>query len=172
MSLPKLVVACLICASPCAAQGWEAVEAILEALCGNCHSGEDAPLGLSLDTHAGLMTGSENGPVVDLDAPSQSALISRLRGETEPRMPLDGPPWLEANEIATLESWIGAGAPGPAASAAQMGGGRSARRRLSARTGPDRGKGPHSRNHDRSGQNRRRAVRCYRTHPDRGCPGS
>ena len=119
MRMPALVAACLMFASPSAAQGWAAIDAILKARCVSCHAGAHAPLGLRLDTYAGLMMGSDNGPVVNIESPSQSALIRRLRGEAEPRMPLDGPPWLAATGILAVESWISAGAPGPEAAAAE-----------------------------------------------------
>lgn len=104
-----LVLACL----PATAQDWQSVSAILQDRCVTCHSGEFAPLGLQLDSHQSLMSGSENGPVITLDAPDQSALVQRLTGRIEPRMPLDGPPFLSVADIATVTAWIAAGAPGP-----------------------------------------------------------
>jgi len=87
------------------------VSAILNAHCVVCHQGEAAPLGLRLDSHAALMRGSSRGPVVRPgDAPA-SELVRRVRGESQPRMPLTGPPWLSVAQIATLEQWIAAGAP-------------------------------------------------------------
>lgn len=98
---------------PAHAGTWAEVDAILQERCVFCHSGDAAPLGLVLESHAGLMAGSENGPVVVPGAPEQSALIARLTGTAEPRMPLDGPPFLEPAQIAAVEAWIAAGAPGP-----------------------------------------------------------
>jgi len=43
--------------------------------------------------------------------PDGSVLIRRVEGRDTPRMPLDGPPWLEPAEIAMLRDWIIAGAP-------------------------------------------------------------
>jgi mono/diheme cytochrome c family protein len=59
------------------------------------------------------MSGSENGSVVNTEAPEQSALLQRLTGLAEPRMPLDGPPFLSDAEIATVTAWMAAGAIGP-----------------------------------------------------------
>jgi mono/diheme cytochrome c family protein len=93
---------------------WAEVAAILQERCVFCHSGDAAPLGLVLESHEGLMAGSENGPVVEPGNPGGSALIARLTGQAEPRMPLDGPPFLEPAQIATVEAWVAAGAAGPA----------------------------------------------------------
>ncbi|MCX7644388.1 MAG: hypothetical protein N2Z62_03705 [Rhodobacteraceae bacterium] len=103
---------------PAPAGTWAEVQAILQERCVFCHSGDAAPLGLVLESHAGLMAGSENGPVVVPGAPAESALIARLTGAAEPRMPLDGPPFLEPAQIAAVEAWIAAGAPGPPGGAA------------------------------------------------------
>lgn len=104
----------VLAAFPYAAVGetWQAVSSIFEERCVECHSGEYAPLGLVLDSYQSLMTGSENGLVVNVDAPGQSALVQRLTGAAEPRMPLDGPPFLSDLEIATVEAWLATGAIG------------------------------------------------------------
>ena len=96
-----------------AAETWQAVHAIFEERCVACHTGEYAPLGLGLDSHQSLMSGSENGSVVNTEAPEQSALIQRLTGDAEPRMPLDGPPFLSEIDIATITAWMANGAIGP-----------------------------------------------------------
>ena len=88
------------------------VSAILAERCVVCHQGEAAPLGLRLDSHAALMRGSRRGPVVRPGDARASELVRRVRGESQPRMPLTGPPWLTDAEVATVEQWIAAGAPG------------------------------------------------------------
>ncbi|WP_198133248.1 c-type cytochrome domain-containing protein [Roseobacter sp. AzwK-3b] len=98
-----------------AAETWQSVQAIFEERCVACHSGEYAPLGLALDSYQALMSGSENGSVVDIAIPQQSALVQRITGAAEPRMPLDGPPFLSSTEIATVVAWIAAGAVEPEA---------------------------------------------------------
>ncbi len=95
------------------AQDWAAVSALFEERCVFCHTGEFAPLGLHLDSHDGVMIGSENGAVVLPGAVETSPLYHRIIGQTEPRMPLDGPPFLNEAEIATIADWIAAGAAGP-----------------------------------------------------------
>ena len=90
-----------------------AVEAILDARCTVCHSGQGAPLGLDLTDYRTLMNGSSNGPVVVPGDPDASELVRRIRGESLPRMPLTGPPFLDEAEIALIVEWVAAGAPGP-----------------------------------------------------------
>jgi len=79
--------------------------------CLMCHSGPGAPLGLSLDSYQGLMDGSSRGAVVKSGQPGESELLHRLRGESQPRMPLTGPPWVPEEDIARVARWIEAGAP-------------------------------------------------------------
>ena len=100
------------CATPSqAAPVFSDVSAILVERCVVCHQGEAAPLGLRLDSHAALMKGSSRGPVVRPGEPAASEIVRRVRGASQPRMPLTGPPWLSDAQIATLEQWIAAGAP-------------------------------------------------------------
>ncbi len=113
-ALPALIAMC----GPSQAADWSAVEALFQDRCTACHSGEFAPLGLRLDSHEGVMAGSDNGPVLDTGDVAGSALVMRVEGRAEPQMPLDGPPFLAADEIALLRDWIAAGAPGPAEPAA------------------------------------------------------
>lgn len=106
-----LVLAAL--AGPVAAQdapSFDQVGPLFAERCVMCHSGEDAPLGLRLDSYAGVIAGSENGPVVLAGDPT-SPLLQRLRGEAEPQMPLDGPPFLDPEQIALVENWVAAGLP-------------------------------------------------------------
>ena len=98
--------------------GWAEVAALLQERCVFCHSGEDAPLGLRLDSHEAVLAGSENGPVVLAGQPAASPLMRRLRGEIAPRMPLDGPPFLSDAQIALVGGWIAAGMPGGGEAAA------------------------------------------------------
>jgi mono/diheme cytochrome c family protein len=97
------------------ASDWHAVKEILDGRCIACHAGEDAPLGLKLDSHEGVMAGSHNGKVVIAGDPENSPIMHRLLGTAEPRMPLDGPPFLEDAQIKAVAAWVEAGAPGPAA---------------------------------------------------------
>jgi mono/diheme cytochrome c family protein len=100
-----------VAANAAAGPSYSDVSAILNAHCIVCHQGEAAPLGLRLDSHAALMRGSSRGPVVRPGKPGESELLRRVRGQSQPRMPLTGPPWLSDGQIATLEQWVAAGAP-------------------------------------------------------------
>lgn len=90
---------------------WPQVQELFSEKCTLCHSGEDAPLGLRLHTLESALKGSENGSVLKAGTPGESELIRRVRGESEPRMPLTGPPFLSDGEIAMLEQWVAAGLP-------------------------------------------------------------
>jgi mono/diheme cytochrome c family protein len=87
------------------------LEPILASRCVMCHQGAGAPLGLRLDTLEGLLAGSSNGPVAKPGAPGDSELMRRLRGSSQPRMPMTGPPFLPEEEIALFERWIAQGMP-------------------------------------------------------------
>lgn len=115
--MKPLVLALTLALTPqiAAASDWASVAAIFEDRCVFCHSGEDAPLSLSLDSHSSTMAGSENGPVVEVGKPEASPLLQRLTGQIEPRMPMDGPPWLSEEETSSVTQWIINGAQGPAA---------------------------------------------------------
>lgn len=104
---------------------WEEVGALFRERCTGCHSGFIAPLGLELDTYESALEGSSNGPVLLSGNPAGSELIRRLKGESLPRMPLTGPPFLDEDQIAMVERWIETGMPagdeaesGPATEAA------------------------------------------------------
>lgn len=90
---------------------WAEVFSIFQQRCIICHQGSAAENGLQLDTLEGLRAGSDSGPVVLPDQPAESELLRRVRGQSLPRMPLTGPPWLSVEDISLLERWIAAGAP-------------------------------------------------------------
>ncbi|NJM81371.1 MAG: hypothetical protein HC844_01780 [Tabrizicola sp.] len=113
----RTVLALGLLAGPGMAQDFAEVGALFADRCVMCHSGEDAPLGLRLDTLESVLKGSENGPVV-VAGDGASPLLRRLRGEAEPQMPLDGPPFLDPAEIALVEGWVAAGMPAGEAVAA------------------------------------------------------
>lgn len=101
-----------------AAQDADAVARLLAEKCVLCHQGESAPNGLRLDSIDALLKGAVKGPVVKAGDPAASELVRRIRGQSQPRMPLTGPPFLSDAETALVERWIAAGAPRPAAAAA------------------------------------------------------
>jgi mono/diheme cytochrome c family protein len=90
------------------------VAPILAQRCVMCHSGSIAPLGLRLDSFESVLQGSTRGPVVIAGDPPGSELVRRLKGVSQPRMPMTGPPFLSDAEVSVFERWILAGLPGGA----------------------------------------------------------
>ena len=86
------------------------LEPILQARCVMCHASAAPSAGLALDGVDALLAGSARGPVVVPGDPEGSELMRRLRGESLPRMPLTGPPYLSDEEIDLFVRWIAAGA--------------------------------------------------------------
>lgn len=89
---------------------YEDIASIFEDNCTMCHNGPKAPKGLQLTSYERVLLGGSGGPVVVPGGPSQSELVKRLRGTSQPRMPLNGPPYLDDDEIALIERWIEGGA--------------------------------------------------------------
>jgi uncharacterized membrane protein len=79
---------------------------ILEARCTQCHSEEDAELGLKVDTYEGIMGGSDYGTVIEAGDPDGSLLLEMIIAGD---MPEDGDP-VPAEEIELLRMWIAEGA--------------------------------------------------------------
>ena len=94
---------------------WSELAPVFRERCVLCHSGDTAPLGLRLDSLDGLIAGSRNGPVVKAGDPGGSELVRRVTGDSLPRMPMTGPPFLAPETVARIEAWIAAGMPGGAA---------------------------------------------------------
>lgn len=101
----------LFCSSLVVAADYSDIDQLLQARCVLCHSGPGAPLGLRLDTREGILAGSSRGAVVSAGDPAGSELIRRLTGESLPRMPMTGPPFLPDDEVALFEQWILDGMP-------------------------------------------------------------
>lgn len=92
------------------------VQGVFQNRCVQCHSESNPLQGLDLSSYEGAMAGSENGPVVVPGEPDESELIKRIKGVTQPRMPMSGPN-LSEGQIQRFEAWIEAGAPKEAADA-------------------------------------------------------
>lgn len=82
---------------------------LLAQRCVMCHSGPAAAAGMRLDSFDGIIKGSARGTVVKAGDPSASELIRRLKGISQPRMPMTGPPFLSDSEIALFERWVAGG---------------------------------------------------------------
>lgn len=83
------------------------VAPILERHCWECHSEENAELGLKLDTYEGVMAGSDYGTVVEAGDADGSLLIDMIASGD---MPEDGDP-VPAADLEVLKTWINEGAP-------------------------------------------------------------
>lgn len=88
------------------------VENIFRNNCTKCHAGSNPPEGLDLTSYQNVMAGGQHGPAVIAGKPEKSELIKRVKGLSEPQMPL-GAPALSDSDIRSLEKWIRIGAPGP-----------------------------------------------------------
>lgn len=109
--LPGAVFALASTARAADAPSYAELQPIFQQRCVVCHSGSGAAAGLALDTLDGLRKGAARGPVVVPGQPARSELVKRLNGQSLPRMPLTGPPWVETADIARIERWIAAGLP-------------------------------------------------------------
>jgi YHS domain-containing protein/uncharacterized membrane protein len=90
------------------------VQPILEKNCVSCHGPEKSKGKLLLDSLAATLKGGENGPVIVAGKSGDSELIKRLKLDpsSDDHMPPDGKPQPSQDEIALLQWWIDAGAPG------------------------------------------------------------
>jgi hypothetical protein len=87
------------------------VQPIFQARCTRCHGAEQQRSQLRLDSRTGALRGGMSGAVVLPGDSRGSALVQRITGALQPRMPFEGSP-LPAEEIARIQAWIDAGAPG------------------------------------------------------------
>lgn len=89
------------------------VEAIFTLRCAKCHSAYgllgSPPEGYVLSSYAAIISTADRARVVP-GAPDASELVRRIRGQALPRMPDDGPPFLNEEEIALIVAWIQQGA--------------------------------------------------------------
>ena len=83
---------------------------ILVGNCIQCHNPERRRGKFDLTTFEKLMAGSDVEKVIVPGKPEESHLVLRLRGEETPRMPQGNNNNLSAEAIATIESWVKAGA--------------------------------------------------------------
>lgn len=104
---------CLLTLS--ALPAWAAVDfahqvvPLLRKHCAECHTGDKKKGGFSMNDRAALLEGSENGAVVDLRRPHQSALLEVIRSDDEDvRMPPKGA-GLTKDEITLLQQWLAEG---------------------------------------------------------------
>jgi hypothetical protein len=89
------------------------VQPIFQARCTRCHGAEQQRSQLRLDSRTGALRGGMSGAVVIPGDSRGSALFQRITGVLQPSMPFEGSP-LPPEEIARIQAWIDAGAPGAA----------------------------------------------------------
>ena len=100
--------------STAAAQNYEQrIAPILRTYCAGCHNDTDLEGDFSMETFAALRKGGEKGD--PLKAGETGPLLLRVIEQAgKLKMPPKDEPQLPPGELATLKSWIAAGAPGPA----------------------------------------------------------
>src|SRR5262245_13762470 len=91
------------------------IRPVLADNCFACHGPKMQMAGLNLSTAAGLLKGSEKGPVVIKGDPEASRLIQAVGYEGALKMPPDGK--LKDQQIADLKEWVRIGAPWPESAA-------------------------------------------------------
>jgi hypothetical protein len=84
----------------------EDIAPILGKSCTSCHGGQ---IGLYLDSYHTLLAGSSWGKVIIPGDTVSSTLLQRIKGEIQPRMPLNRPS-MSTEDIALIETWIMEGA--------------------------------------------------------------
>ncbi|MDE2964337.1 MAG: DUF1549 domain-containing protein, partial [Acidobacteriota bacterium] len=82
------------------------IRPILEQHCQSCHSAEAHQSGLVVDTREALLKGGAlDGPAVIAGNSAASPLVSRLKGDSKPAMPMSGTR-LTNEEISLIAAWI------------------------------------------------------------------
>lgn len=79
---------------------------ILQSRCWNCHGGDRTEEGLNLTTFAGILAGSENGPVIIPGDADNSLLAEQIVSQ---EMPKRGPK-LTPPQVQVILDWINQGA--------------------------------------------------------------
>lgn len=106
------------------------VAPIFATRCAKCHADHGLmggpPENYRLTSLAATLASDDRARVVP-GHPEASELLRRIRGDALPRMPFDGPPYLDDAEIALIERWIVDGARDSAGQAARLPVGASVR---------------------------------------------
>jgi Planctomycete cytochrome C len=83
---------------PASASYFKDIRPILQRYCQGCHQPASKQADLVLTSYETFKTGGHSGPVWIAGQPDQSLVISYLKGDKQPRMPLGGEP-LTAEQI-------------------------------------------------------------------------
>lgn len=90
------------------------IKPILKSKCWSCHGALKQESQLRLDTVAAMKVGGDSGSALDLRQPLRSELLRRINShDLDERMPPEGEP-VSPEQIERIESWLNAGASGPA----------------------------------------------------------
>lgn len=129
-SVPPAPLASITRPGPGETVDYRHVAPIFATRCAKCHADQGlmgaAPEDYRLTSHAATLASDDRARVVP-GRPSASELLRRIRGDALPRMPFDGPPYLDDQEIAMIERWIADGARDSAGVAAPLPVGASVR---------------------------------------------
>ncbi len=88
------------------------VQPIFTQKCVGCHGPSRTENGLRLDSYDGVMKGTQHGPIVVPGQPSQSALVSVIKGTADPSILMPhGGQRLSDQDVLNITLWIQAGAP-------------------------------------------------------------
>ncbi|HSL43898.1 MAG TPA: c-type cytochrome domain-containing protein, partial [Anaerolineales bacterium] len=79
---------------------------IIQSRCINCHGGDRTEEGLSMNTHAEIMAGSDNGSVVTPGDAADSLLVELVATQ---KMPKRGPK-LTPPQVQLITDWVNQGA--------------------------------------------------------------
>lgn len=82
------------------------VQPIFERRCTKCHGGEFPSEGLNLESHEGLMLGSQNGEVIMAGDANNSLLLEQIESGEMPKRGAD----LTTEQIELIRQWINEGA--------------------------------------------------------------
>jgi uncharacterized membrane protein/mono/diheme cytochrome c family protein len=90
------------------------IQPVLQQNCVSCHGPEKSKGGLRLDTLEGITKGGKSGPVIAAGKGAESELIKRIHlpATDDDHMPPNGKPQPSTDEVALLQWWVDAGAPG------------------------------------------------------------
>lgn len=81
------------------------VASVLANRCVNCHSGNNPPGGLGMDSFARFIRGGDSGAPFVPGKPEDSMIVRLIKATGNGRMPRNGPP-LTGEQIAKIETWI------------------------------------------------------------------
>jgi mono/diheme cytochrome c family protein len=99
--------------SPAGPVTWNDVAVVFATRCAKCHTENGllgpAPEGYRLTSYDAAVSAGERARIVPGN-PAASEVMRRVLGQSKPRMPFDGPPYLSDSEIGLIEQWIAGGA--------------------------------------------------------------